>query len=52
VRLDTDRSRKSGGSGLGLAIVAEIVRGHHGSITISDRPGGGARITVTVPSRQ
>ncbi|OBF81174.1 two-component sensor histidine kinase [Mycobacterium sp. 852002-51163_SCH5372311] len=52
VRLDTDRSRQSGGSGLGLAIVAEIVRAHHGSITISDRPGGGARITVTIPSGQ
>lgn len=52
VRLDTDRSRHGGGSGLGLAIVAEIVRAHHGSITISDRAGGGARITVTVPSGQ
>ena len=52
VRLDTDRSRKGGGSGLGLAIVAEIIRAHHGSITISDRPGGGAHITVTVPSGQ
>jgi len=52
VRLDTDRSRQGGGSGLGLAIVAEIVRAHHGSITISDRAGGGARLTVTMPSGQ
>ncbi|HTQ16803.1 HAMP domain-containing sensor histidine kinase [Mycobacterium sp.] len=52
VRLDTDRSRKGGGSGLGLAIVAEIIRAYRGSITIGDRPGGGAHITVTVPSGQ
>jgi signal transduction histidine kinase len=52
VRLDTDRSRKGGGSGLGLAIVAEIVRAHHGSIAISDREGGGAHFTVTLPSGQ
>ena len=52
VRLDTDRSRKGGGSGLGLAIVAEIIRAHHGGISIGDRQGGGARITVTLPSGQ
>lgn len=52
VRLDTDRSRKGGGSGLGLAIVAEIIRTHHGRITISDREGGGAYIAVTMPSGQ
>lgn len=52
VRLDADRSRKGGGSGLGLAIVAEIVRAHQGRITIDDRPGGGTRVTVTVPSGQ
>ncbi|MDT5258827.1 MAG: hypothetical protein QOD10_3907 [Mycobacterium sp.] len=52
VRLDTDRSRKGGGGGLGLAIVAEIIRAHRGSITIGDRAGGGAYITVTMPSGQ
>lgn len=36
VRLDTARSRDSGGAGLGLAIVAEIVRHHHGTVTITD----------------
>ena len=51
VRLDTARSRKGGGSGLGLAIVAEIIAHHDGSITIGDRPGGGALITVTLPSQ-
>ncbi|OBA80009.1 two-component sensor histidine kinase [Mycobacterium sp. 1164966.3] len=50
VRLDSDRSRQSGGSGLGLAIVAEIVRAHRGRIAVDDRVGGGARITVTMPS--
>ncbi|WP_084351245.1 sensor histidine kinase [Millisia brevis] len=48
VRLDAARSRDAGGSGLGLAIVAEIVAAHHGAVRIDDRPGGGARFTVTL----
>ncbi|WP_006243309.1 sensor histidine kinase [Mycolicibacterium tusciae] len=50
VRLDASRARDAGGSGLGLAIVAEIVTAHHGAITIGDRAGGGASITVTLPA--
>jgi signal transduction histidine kinase len=50
VRLDTDRSRSGGGTGLGLAIVAEIVAAHGGVVTIDDRPGGGALVTVQLPS--
>lgn len=50
VRLDDARSRGSGGSGLGLAIVAEIVRAHHGSVTIEQSPLGGARFVVTLPA--
>ena len=49
VRLDTDRSRSAGGAGLGLAIVREIVAAHHGSVVITDRPGGGTRVTVQLP---
>lgn len=48
VRLDAARSRDAGGSGLGLAIVAEIVAAHRGTVRIDDRPGGGARVTVTL----
>ncbi|MGD1169876.1 ATP-binding protein [Mycobacterium seoulense] len=50
VRLDPDRSRDGGGSGLGLAIVAEVVASHNGAVSIDDRPGGGAIVTVTLPS--
>jgi signal transduction histidine kinase len=49
VRLDAGRSRSSGGAGLGLAIVREIVAAHHGRVAITDRPGGGARVTVQLP---
>ena len=49
VRLDSARSRGGGGSGLGLAIVAEVVAAHGGTVTIGDRPGGGAVVTVQLP---
>ncbi|MGK2881786.1 MAG: ATP-binding protein [Mycobacterium sp.] len=50
VRLDEARARDGGGSGLGLAIVAEIAAAHHGAVRISDRPGGGTCVTVTLPA--
>jgi signal transduction histidine kinase len=49
VRLDSARSRDGGGSGLGLAIVAEIVAAHGGTVRIDEPPGGGTRVTVTIP---
>ena len=49
VRLDADRARSRGGSGLGLAIVDEIVRAHHGQVSIADAPTGGAAVTITLP---
>ncbi|MFF5623755.1 HAMP domain-containing sensor histidine kinase [Microbacterium sp. LWH10-1.2] len=48
-RADTSRARETGGSGLGLAIVASIVKALHGSVTVSETPGGGATFTVTFP---
>jgi len=38
-----------GGSGLGLYIVNGLVRAHGGTVTIEDRTGGGACVTVTWP---
>ncbi len=49
VRLDPDRARTGGGTGLGLAIVSEIVAAHGGIVTVGDRPGGGALVTVQLP---
>ncbi len=39
------------GSGIGLTIVAEIVRGHHGSMEIDSEPGTGTTVTITLPAR-
>jgi signal transduction histidine kinase len=36
--------------GLGLAIVRDLLATAHGSIDIEDRPGGGARMRVRIPS--
>lgn len=37
------------GTGLGLAIVKKIMEDHGGRLSLSDRPGGGAVITLTFP---
>jgi len=42
-------SDRAGGIGLGLSIVREIVIMHHGRLTISDSPLGGARFTICLP---
>lgn len=51
-RLDASRSRDTGGAGLGLTIVQQIVDGLGGSVTITDRPGGGTRVCVRLPLSQ
>ena len=42
-------SRRRGGTGLGLAIVQRIVEAHAGSVTVGNRPAGGAVISVRLP---
>ena len=38
------------GTGLGLAICHRVIHRHGGAITASDNPGGGTRITFTLPT--
>jgi len=39
-----------GGSGLGLATVYNIVRKHHGSISVDSKPGEGASFSILIPA--
>jgi signal transduction histidine kinase len=41
---------KERGIGLGLALVKRIAERHGGSVSYSDRPGGGARFTLRIPA--
>ncbi len=47
----SQRTSGIAGSGIGLTIVAEIVRGHHGSMEIDSEPGTGTTVTITLPAR-
>jgi two-component system sensor histidine kinase KdpD len=35
--------------GLGLSIALGFVRAHNGTITVRNRPGGGAEFTIQLP---
>jgi signal transduction histidine kinase len=53
-RLFTDEaiSTKVGGTGLGTRIVADVVRRHHGHISVQSEPGKGTIFTLLLPLRQ
>jgi two-component system OmpR family sensor kinase len=48
-RVEKSRSLQHGGAGLGLAIVKQIVRLHHGKVSLESEPGAWTRIDVTLP---
>lgn len=48
-RVDVARSRERGGTGLGLAIAKHILNRHRGDLTVTSRPGDGARFTLWLP---
>ncbi|QTF09719.1 two-component sensor histidine kinase [Brenneria izadpanahii] len=48
-RAESSRSRHAGGSGLGLAVAVAICQAHEGRLSVHNRAGGGARITLYLP---
>jgi signal transduction histidine kinase len=50
-RAATGRRQRGEGTGLGLAVARTLVDRHHGTITVDDTPGGGARFTLSLPSQ-
>ena len=46
------KGKDSQGHGLGLAFVDTVVQAHGGVVTISDRPEGGAVVTLSLPALQ
>lgn len=49
-RIEGSRSRLTGSSGLGLTIVSELVKLHHGTISIQSIVKRGTTVTVTLPA--
>lgn len=43
------RADQAGSAGLGLSIVDAIVRAHHGTVLLANRPAGGAEVTFVLP---
>lgn len=48
-REDQSRTGTGAHSGLGLYIAQELVKKHHGSITVQNRPEGGAYTKISIP---
>lgn len=51
-RVENSRSRETGGTGLGLAIAQELAIALGGSLSLSNREGGGLCAALVLPARQ
>lgn len=51
-RVENSRSRETGGTGLGLTIARNIAEQHGGAIRLSNHPGGGLEVVLTLPCPQ
>jgi signal transduction histidine kinase len=49
-RVESSRSRETGGIGLGLAIALSVIQVHGGQLILSNRPDGGLRAAVALPT--
>jgi signal transduction histidine kinase len=49
-RVEGSRSRETGGIGLGLAIALTAVQAQGGTLTLANRPEGGLRALLTLPT--
>jgi signal transduction histidine kinase len=44
-------ARTRGGNGIGLSVVQAVAEGHGGTVSVQNRAGGGAVVTVDLPMR-
>lgn len=49
-RVENTQGRSQEGTGIGLAMVKELVKLHHGNISVSSEPGKGSIFIVTIPT--
>ena len=49
VRVEKSRNLETGGTGLGLSIARTVIHAHGGDIRLSNAPGGGLLVEITIP---
>jgi signal transduction histidine kinase len=45
-----DKSRSQRGLGLGLSVVRAVIQAHHGTVTVTSKPGEGAEFAIVLPA--
>jgi CheY-like chemotaxis protein/AraC-like DNA-binding protein len=48
-QVDSSHTRRHEGAGIGLTLVNELVKLHHGTITVQSRPGKGTVFAILIP---